>query len=1080
MTIPAPEVAKLTGLSISGASSVESGRSASYTCTATYSDGAKAVVTPTWSLSSGASYGSISAAGVFTAKATTTTRSVTIKAVLEGKSTTKTVTITATPPQTVTFRGNEGTPETQTVTYAIGGTYGTLPTATRAGYEFGGWWTAASGGARVTESSTVTTSTTRTLYAHWTAGKQAVIFNANGGSCSTSSKSYTVGKTYGTLPTATRTGYAFDGWWTGSEWESYAFVSGETAVEDGEYLVTGTDDTAMMSGLTGGYHARKAVTVSAGVLSPGAGETITDGEIWAIESHGEGEESFYTIRRKSTGKYVTCVGKKNNNLSSVVPATPVQDAAKWTLDMTTGGVVSAASQAQAGRHLQYGSASSELRFSSYDGGQKDLHLYRARASAPATGGGTRVTEDSTVTADATRTLYAHWTPVTQKLAFDANGGTCSVTSKNYTVGAPYGSLPTPSRDGHAFLGWFTAAGGGSQVVAGDVVPSMPARTLHAHWTDKQVTTFSGNGGSPAAQTVTNTIRAKYGELPVARRTGYALIGWFTAAEGGSRVTANTTVTAVAARTLYAHWTDQQETTFRGNGGTPATQVVTNTVGTKYGELPAVARANHVFLGWYDASEGGTRVTANTTVTQVSKRTLYARWTNQQVTSFRVNDGTTNAVVRTNTMGQAYGTMPEPKRDGRAFVGWFTTSTGGDPVTEKDKTTVATKRTLYAHWTDKQVTTFSGNGGSPAAQTVTNTIRAKYGELPVARRTGYALIGWFTAAEGGSRVTANTTVTAVAARTLYAHWTDQQETTFRGNGGTPATQVVTNTVGTKYGELPAVARANHVFLGWYDASEGGTRVTANTTVTQVSKRTLYARWTNQQVTSFRVNDGTTNAVVRTNTMGQAYGTMPEPKRDGRAFVGWFTTSTGGDPVTEKDKTTVATKRTLYAHWTDKQAVTFQANGGTCDTPAKVVAIGGKYGALPTPTWMGHKFLGWFTAEEEGSRVTANTTVWTVAEKTLWAHWSETTRGLAISGFAVKKAGPAAARGDRSDPAVATLSFEAEAGRVYELQWTPALGGEWTTVRRWTAEADGETSMEVPASLGESTGFYRLATSIAAEE
>lgn len=48
-------------------------------------------------------------------------------------------------------------------------TYGDLPTLTRAGYRFDGWFTAASGGSQVTSSTTVTISGNQTLYAHWTA-----------------------------------------------------------------------------------------------------------------------------------------------------------------------------------------------------------------------------------------------------------------------------------------------------------------------------------------------------------------------------------------------------------------------------------------------------------------------------------------------------------------------------------------------------------------------------------------------------------------------------------------------------------------------------------------------------------------------------------------------------------------------------------------------------------------------------------------------------------------------------------------------------------------------------------------------
>lgn len=44
--------------------------------------------------------------------------------------------------------------------------------------------------------------------------KFTVTFNANGGSCSTASKSVKYGNTYGELPGPTRTGYTFDGWYT--------------------------------------------------------------------------------------------------------------------------------------------------------------------------------------------------------------------------------------------------------------------------------------------------------------------------------------------------------------------------------------------------------------------------------------------------------------------------------------------------------------------------------------------------------------------------------------------------------------------------------------------------------------------------------------------------------------------------------------------------------------------------------------------------------------------------------------------------------------------------------------------------
>ena len=86
----------ISSLSISGPASVESAGTATYTCTATFSDKSTETVAAEWSLSAGASYGTIDPdTGVFTTHSATARRTVTVKASFGGKSATKTVTITA-------------------------------------------------------------------------------------------------------------------------------------------------------------------------------------------------------------------------------------------------------------------------------------------------------------------------------------------------------------------------------------------------------------------------------------------------------------------------------------------------------------------------------------------------------------------------------------------------------------------------------------------------------------------------------------------------------------------------------------------------------------------------------------------------------------------------------------------------------------------------------------------------------------------------------------------------------------------------------------------------------------------------
>lgn len=67
---------------------------------------------------------------------------------------------------TVTFDGNGGTPSAVSMSGFAGDAYATLPTATRNGYTFLGWFTAAFGGTQITESSLADENIT-TLYAHW-------------------------------------------------------------------------------------------------------------------------------------------------------------------------------------------------------------------------------------------------------------------------------------------------------------------------------------------------------------------------------------------------------------------------------------------------------------------------------------------------------------------------------------------------------------------------------------------------------------------------------------------------------------------------------------------------------------------------------------------------------------------------------------------------------------------------------------------------------------------------------------------------------------------------------------------------
>ncbi|MGN8246641.1 InlB B-repeat-containing protein [Cellulomonas soli] len=102
------------------------------------------------------------------------------------------------------------------------------------------------------------------------------------------------------------------------------------------------------------------------------------------------------------------------------------------------------------------------------------------------------------------TLYAEWEPVRTTLVLHA-GDDASVLGQptalvSVTYGAPVTDLPVPSRAGHEFLGWWTAASGGRPVTAGTVWTDPVASVdLHARWRVRvlNVAILDGTGRTPA-------------------------------------------------------------------------------------------------------------------------------------------------------------------------------------------------------------------------------------------------------------------------------------------------------------------------------------------------------------------------------------------------------------------------------------------------------------------------------------------------------------------------------------------------------------------------------------------------------
>lgn len=141
-----------------------------------------------------------------------------------------------------------------------------------------------------------------------------------------------------------------------------------------------------------------------------------------------------------------------------------------------------------------------------------------------------------------------------RIVFAPNGGRVSSGSKTVICGKTYGTLPTPTRRGYTFAGWYTAKSGGSRIGSSSVVRTTKNQTLYARWklVKYKIQYSLGKGTNNRSNPVGYTVASRTIVLKNPVRKGYTFKGWYSDPKYKKKVT-KIAAGSTGSRKLYARW-----------------------------------------------------------------------------------------------------------------------------------------------------------------------------------------------------------------------------------------------------------------------------------------------------------------------------------------------------------------------------------------------------------------------------------------------------------------------------------------------------------------------------------------------
>lgn len=410
-----------------------------------------------------------------------------------------------------------------------------------------------------------------------------VTWNANGGSCAVSSSQVEAGQAIGTLPTATKSGYTFNGWYTaatgGTKISASTTVNGNITYyaqyteESGGGGGTTSDLTWNFS--TSDFTSKDSLTIDAGITING----LTIGPKIAYDNNSKTVGSYsFTKRMKTGGK-----GSAENryfkfNVTGACTIEVYAISGKSTETRTLNVYANNYGGTLLTQFDVTGSAAAKYSYD-YTGTAGSIFI---------------CSDNSGINLYAINVVYSG-TPTpptpTYTLSYDENGGSGEMDEQTVNEGTAVSVVANgfTAPEGYSFKEWNSNPNGaGTKYNVGQSVTMNDDLTLYAVWQANTYTvTLNAAGGTGGSASVTATFDEAMPNITIPSRANYNFLGYFSEQNGQGKQyydangSSTNSWTTASDATLYAAWEEQS------------------------GELPVVTGALHFwFFNAADATTNG--------------------------------------------------------------------------------------------------------------------------------------------------------------------------------------------------------------------------------------------------------------------------------------------------------------------------------------------------------------------------------------------------------------------------------------------------------------------------------------------